>query len=102
MVAEVDGKSMRWYYKSLGRDSSYQMKIYPPRRTGGLKVVANVWNYGDGWSSVEWWENGVKVADMKQIEMTDPDYEDMYSDVRNETTRKYCKPVVSINKIASF
>ena len=97
MVAEVDGKSMRWYYKSLGRDSSYQMKIYPPRRTGGLKVVANVWNYGDGWSSVEWWENGVKVADMKQIEMTDPDYEDMYSDVRNETTRKYCKPVASHN-----
>ena len=97
MVAEVDGKSMRWYYKSLGRDSSWQMKVYPPRRIDGQKIVANIWNYGDGWSSVEWWENGKKVSDMRQVEMTDPDYEAMYAEVRNETTRKYCKPGKSHN-----
>ena len=97
VVAEVDGKSMRWYYKSVGRDSSYQMKIYPPRRTDGQKVAVNVWNYGDGWSSVEWWENGQKVSDMKPVKMADPDYEDMYSEVKNATTRKYCQPVICEN-----
>lgn len=57
----------------------------------------NVWNYGDGWSAVEWWENGQKVSEMKQVKMTDPDYEDMYSEVKNATTRKYCKPVMCEN-----
>ena len=97
MVAEVEGKSMRWYYKSLGRDSSYQMKVYPPRRTDGAKIIANIWNYDDGWSSVEWWENGKKVADMRQTEMEDPDYVDIFSEVKNATTRKYCAPQKSHN-----
>lgn len=97
MVAEVEGKSMRWYYKSLGRDSSYQMKVYPPRRTDGAKIVANIWNYDDGWSSVEWWENGKKVADMRQTEMEDPDYVDIFTEVKNATTRKYCAPQKSHN-----
>lgn len=97
MVAEVDGDAMTWYYKSVGRDSSWQMKIYPPRRTDGARIVANIWNYGDGWSAAEWWENGKKVADMTPVEMEDPDYVDMYSEVKNETTRKYCKPLKSHN-----
>lgn len=97
MVAEVDGNDMTWYYKSVGREGNYQMRIYPPNRTDGLKIVANIWNYGDGWSNVEWWENGRKISDMKQVQMTDPDYVDIYSGVGNKTTRKYCKPVESPN-----
>ncbi len=97
MVASVDGDTMTWYYKSVGRDRDYQMRVYPPLRTDGLCVVANIWNYGDGWSKAEWWENGVKVADMQQVEMLDPDYEALYATVTNKTTRKYCKPVKSAN-----
>lgn len=97
MVMEVDGDSFRWYYKSVGRNGNWQMKVYPPRRTDGARIVANIWNYGDGWSNVEWWENGKKVADMSRTEMEDPDYVDIYSEVKNPTTRKYCAPLKSYN-----
>lgn len=97
MVMEVDGDSFRWYYKSVGRNGNWQMKVYPPRRTDGARIVANIWNYGDGWSNVEWWENGKKVADMSRTEMEDPDYVDVYSEVKNPTTRKYCAPLKSYN-----
>ena len=97
MVMEVDGDSFRWYYKSVGRNGNWQMKVYPPRRTDGARIVANIWNYGDGWSNVEWWENGKKVADMSRTEMEDPDYVDIFSEVKNPTTRKYCAPLKSHN-----
>lgn len=97
IVATVDGKDMKWYYKAVGREGSYQMKVYPPSRTDGAKVVANIWNYGDNWSSVEWWENGEKVSSMRRTEMEDPDYVDLFAGVKNATTRKYCAPTKSQN-----
>lgn len=97
MVCSVRGNDMTWYYKSVGRDADYQMRLYAPLRTDGRSVVANIWNYGDGWSSVEWWENGAKVADMERFNGTDYDYEAMYANVTNKTTRKYCAPQKSRN-----
>lgn len=95
MVASVSGGEMTWYYKSVGRDKDYQMRVYPPLSTDGRHILANIWNYGDGWSNAEWWENGVKIADMEKVEAYDPDYEALYATVKNETTRKYCAPVKS-------
>lgn len=97
MVCAVRGKDITWYYKSVGREADYQMRLYPPLRTDGRSVVANIWNYGDGWSSAEWWENGAKVADMERFDGTDYDYETMFANVTNKTTRKYCKPLKSRN-----
>lgn len=97
MVAQVRGDSLSWYYKSVGRERDYQMRLYAPARTDGRSVVANIWNYGDGWSRAEWWENGAKVADMEQFSATDYDYEALYANVTNKTTRKYCAPVKSRN-----
>ncbi len=97
VVLNVDGENLDWYYKAVGRGQDYQMKVYPPLKTDGRHIVANIWNYGDGWGKAEWWENGVKVCDMEQFEAKDPDYETVFSGVTNETTRKYCEPLLSPN-----
>ena len=65
MVMEVDGDKFEWYYKSIGHDRDYQIHVYDPTRTGGELVKANIWNWSKNyWSMPEWWENGVKVANM--------------------------------------
>lgn len=65
MVMEVDGDNIEWYYKSIGHDRNYQMRVYAPTRTGGELVKANIWNWSkEYWSAPEWWENGVKVGTM--------------------------------------
>lgn len=92
MVMEVRGDSVSWYYKSVGHGKDFQMKVYSPFRTGDGTVLANVWNWSEGWSTPQWYENGVKVADMEQIRGIDPDYQQVYNQVENKTTRKYCKP----------
>ncbi len=96
-VVNVDGEDMSWYYKSVGRSKDYQMRVYAPLKNDGRHVAANIWNYGDGWSKAEWWENGVKICDMEQYEGLDPDYEMIYSGVTNATTKKYCEPNISPN-----
>ncbi len=97
VVVDVDGEDFSWYYKSVGRSKDYQMRVYAPLKSDGRHVTANIWNYGDGWSKVEWWENGAKVCDMEQFEGFDPDYETIFSGVTNETTKKYCEPLTSPN-----
>ena len=97
MVCDVDEGRMTWYYKSVGHGKDYQMRAYSPLRTDGRYVTVNIWNYGDGWSKVEWWENGAKVADMEQFEAFDPDYEALYANVTDKKTRKYCAPVKTPN-----
>lgn len=92
MVMEVHGDDVSWYYKSVGKGKDYQMKLYAPARTGDGSVMANIWNWSEGWSTPEWYENGVKVGEMTQTEGIDPDYQMVYDAVQNQTTKKYCKP----------
>ena len=64
-------------------------------------VKVNIWNHSpDTWSTPEWWENGVKVADMVCTgKEYDPDYQKIYAQLNNEklgaTERKYSKPAKS-------
>ncbi len=92
MVMEVRGDDISWYYKPVGRDGSWQMKAYPPSRTGDGTVLANIWNWSEGWSIPEWYEGGTRVAAMEETTMIDPDYQIIYDGVTNKTTRKYCTP----------
>ena len=96
-VVDVDGEEVSWYYLCCGKDRNYQMKVYPPARTGGEYVMANIWAHDNKWGAVEWWENGVKVGQMEAHDALDPDYVDLYATVTNKTTRKYCKPVNSFH-----
>ena len=98
MVAEVNGDKMEWYYKTVGQDRDYQMRVYSPTITQSEYVKANIWNHSpETWGTPEWWENGVKVADMvcsgKEF---DPDYLKIYAQHNSEkmgnTERKYSKP----------
>lgn len=90
MVMNVKGDDISWYYKSVGRDQSFQMKVYAPDGNG--EVLSNIWNWSEGWSTPEWFENGVKVADLEETKGLDPDYVKIFETVDDKTTRKYCKP----------
>ena len=98
MVAEVKGDKMEWYYKSVERSRNYQMRVYSPIRTKSEYVKTIIWNHSpETWSNPEWWENGVKVADMELSKENDPDYLNIYAEHNQQklgkTERKYSKPV---------
>lgn len=98
MVAEVNGDSMEWYYKTVGHDRDYQMRVYTPAQSNSEYVKVNIWNHSpESWSNPEWWENGVKVADMETTgKEHDPAYLKIYAEHNEEkldkTERKYSQP----------
>ena len=93
---DVDGKDIEWCFKACGQDMTEQMTLYAPGRADNDKVMANVWNWGSGWSAPEWYENGVKVSDMTLEPRTDPDYVDLYAGFTHKTNRKYCVPTEDV------
>ena len=101
MVAEVKGDKMEWYYKTVGHDRNYQMRVYSPTVTKTEYVKVNIWNYSaDTWSAIEWWENGAKVADMEHAKgEADPAYLEIYAEHQqqklNKYSRAYSKPAKS-------
>ncbi|MBR3076167.1 MAG: calcineurin-like phosphoesterase C-terminal domain-containing protein [Bacteroidales bacterium] len=92
MVVNVAGDSLDWYYKSVGKDKDYQMRVYTPSRSVDGTVQVNIWNWSEGWSQPQWYENGQLVGDMEFSPGRDPDYVDVFATVTNKTTRKYCAP----------
>ena len=98
MIAEVNGDTMEWYYKTVGHGRNHQIRSYSPAQTNTEYVKANIWNYSpDTWSKPEWWENGVKVADMELTKGEhDPAYLKIYAEHQeeklNKWARNYSKP----------
>lgn len=97
MVMEVRGDSLSWYYKGVGTGKETQMRAYSPEKTNDATVKVNIWNWSEGWSTPQWYENGVKVADMSFTPGVDPAYLEIFNSVTNKTTRKYCKPADNAN-----
>ncbi len=98
MVCSVKGDDMTWYYKSVGRDASYQIRAYSPVRTGDGYVKANIWNWTEGfWGTPEWWENGRKVCDMECHPDYDLDYKEIADSLEKLEGRAadYAKPTLS-------
>ena len=95
MVMNVSGDKVDWYYKAVGHGKDYQMKVYPPSRTDGEVVKANIWNWSEGWSQPEWSEDGVNWTPMESTPGVDPDYYDLFATLEDQTTRKYCQPSTS-------
>ena len=100
MVVEVDGEDVKWWYKSVGHDRSYQMRTYSPIRTGDGYVKANIWSYSpdSNWSTVEWWENGKKVGEFEQFAEADPDYMQIFTEKLSHIKGRaanYAKPAKS-------
>jgi hypothetical protein len=101
MVAEVQGNTMKWFYKAVNHDRNYQIRPYSPSDTKTEYVNANIFNYSpDTWGKPEWWENGVKVADMEFAKGEyDPAYLLIYAEHQeqklNKYSRAYSKPAKS-------
>jgi hypothetical protein len=101
MVAEVQGNTMKWFYKAVNHDRNYQIRPYSPSDTKTEYVKANIFNYSpDTWGKPEWWENGVKVADMEFAKGEyDPAYLLIYAEHQeqklNKYSRAYSKPAKS-------
>ena len=92
MVMEVAGENLTWYYKGVGTGKETQMRAYSPVKTGDATVKVNIWNWSEGWSNPEWYENGVKVSDMEFTPGIDIAYLELYNTITNKTTKKYCTP----------
>ena len=98
MVVNVKGGNMQWYYKSIGYERDYQMKVYSPTRTQDGYAKAVIWNYTpDFWSKPQWYENGVFVAELEQFKEPDLDYMDLFNSIEGLKGRElqYAKPVDS-------
>ena len=81
-VYEVNGDSIRWYYKPTGFDSTYQFRLYPsgssPERPD--EIIANVWNWDTGWK-VSWFEDGTHKGEMERFLGYDPlAYKNMFGE----------------------
>ncbi|WP_026464103.1 calcineurin-like phosphoesterase C-terminal domain-containing protein [Adhaeribacter aquaticus] len=72
-VYEVNGPEIKWYHKSVGKDKSYQFRVYPKGSvtTRPDEIVVNVWNWDPEWK-VTWSENGNTPTAMKQEINFDP------------------------------
>ena len=80
VVVKVKGGDVTWQFKCVGKDTDCQMNAYTPLRTKDEYVKANIWNWmPDFWTVPEWWENGVKVADMENIKDFDVYYQERYT-----------------------
>lgn len=92
MVMNVHGNNVDWYYKGVGTGQETQMRAYAPAVTGDGTVKATIWNWSEGWSTPQWYENGEKVADMAFTPGVDYAYKELFDAYDNQTNRKYCTP----------
>jgi len=78
-VYEVDGESVRWRYKSTGKDAGHQMRLYAPSTDPAAdRLLANVWDADDEWT-VAWYEDGVQAGRMEAHTGVDPLTEHLYA-----------------------
>ncbi|TYR37968.1 metallophosphoesterase [Sphingobacterium phlebotomi] len=65
-VFEVDGTSVNWFYKSIGKDRNYQFRSSVQKLSGGMnRIMVNVWNYDPAWKVI-WFADGVAKGDLEQ------------------------------------
>lgn len=72
-VFTMKDNHLSWYYKSIGRDRSFQFEVYKPgtTRLNPESLVVNVWDYDPCWR-VELYEDGKYRGIMKQVDEYSP------------------------------
>jgi len=87
-VYEIDGETITWYFKTVDKDRNFQFNAYPVgmSRDKPDAITANVWNYDPMWK-VYWYEDGIKMGEMKQYTGYDPTIYNYV--VKNEKNFKY-------------
>lgn len=84
-VYEIDGDSISWYYKSVGKDKNHQLKLYKVGADAAnpTSFIANVYNYDTKWK-VRWYEDDVMMGEMTQYWGTDPLAGELYQPGKNK------------------
>jgi C terminal of Calcineurin-like phosphoesterase/N terminal of Calcineurin-like phosphoesterase/Calcineurin-like phosphoesterase len=76
---EVDGSTLSWRYKAVGRPLSHQMRLYRPGADPAAPgaVIANIWAATGDWR-VRWFEDGQPRGLMERRTGLDPLAVDLY------------------------
>jgi hypothetical protein len=77
-VYEVNGESVRWRYKSTGRNADHQMRLTRVEQDGEERILANVWDADDEWT-ITWYEDGIRRGKMTQNTGIDPMVRELYA-----------------------
>lgn len=66
-VYEINGDSVNWFYKSIGHDQNYQMRVYQRGvyKNKPADIAVNIWNYDGNWT-VRWYEDDIFKGSMRQ------------------------------------
>lgn len=86
-VFEIEGENVKWYYKSEGKNKTYQSRSYVD--STGL-LITNVWNYDSKWT-LTWYEDGELIGSMEQFEGLDKFVADLCKD-RTNTKYNWINP----------
>ena len=75
LIVDVNGKDIKWHYKSTKDPISYQFRIYRQGEFRSQKdyIIANVWDY-DNKCKMEWYQDGKLIGNMDQFLDQDENY----------------------------
>jgi hypothetical protein len=72
-VYEVKGTELTWQYKTTGKATDHQMKIFSSETTSAEKeLTVNIWNHDPAWKT-EYWVDGIGKGELELFEGFDPD-----------------------------
>lgn len=93
-VFDVRGEEIRWRYKSAGRDSEHQLRVYERGADPAApdEIVANVWDWDSEWRVV-WYEGGERKGAMARRVGTDPLSEKLHAGAEDPERRPWVDPV---------
>ena len=74
-VYEINDDSVRWRYKSTGRNADHQMRLTV---TDDNRLLANVWDADPAWT-ITWWEDGIQKGEMTPTRGLDPLARSLYA-----------------------
>jgi hypothetical protein len=92
-VYEVHGSELKWFYKSVGRERDFQMRVYPVGSVEERKAefAVNVWNWDPEWK-VEWFEDGTFKGSLERATTFDPLSVQLHEGSEKPSVRSWVEP----------
>ncbi|RZK82271.1 MAG: metallophosphoesterase [Pedobacter sp.] len=90
-VYEVDGNSLKWFYKPTGLEKEHQFSITVDTLTDQKRMLLNVWNWDPEWS-VEYELDGKNMGSPEQQKGNDPLAIKLHAQGKPTTGRAFAKP----------
>jgi hypothetical protein len=95
-VYEINGDSVQWYYKTVGKDRNYQMRVYNKGayKNRPLDIAVNVWNYDEAWK-VEWYEDDQFKGSMRRETEYDSAVTDFLTGPQRPAKYPWARPLLT-------